>query len=122
MGLLALGTHISSKFWGCLSACSAAAAADRGCVPWAAVASTSCRALCQVATWFLVRPMPGGVPLAAWRLVLTPLVSAAGGDPGSRVVGPVVAAVCACAKTDRMPQVLPHRSALGVWCAAAFGM
>ena len=33
---------------------------------------------------------------------------------GSCAVGPVVAAVCACSKTDRMPHVLPHRWAVGV--------
>ena len=52
MGLLALGAHISSKWWWCPSSRPAAAAADRSCVPRAAVASTSCRALCQVAMWF----------------------------------------------------------------------
>ena len=75
MGWLALGAHISSKWWGCPSAHPAAAAADRGCVPWAAVASTSCRALCQVAMWFLVRWVAGGVPLGPWCPVHTPLVS-----------------------------------------------
>ena len=114
MWWLALEAHISSKWWGCQSARPAAAAADRSCVPWAAVASRSCRALCQVATWFRVRWEPGGVLLVPWRLVHTPHVPAAGSGPGSRVVGPVVAAVSACFKTDRMPHVLFHRSAVGV--------
>ena len=69
--------------------------------------------------------MTGGVPLALWRLVHTPLVPAAGGGPGSRVAGPVVVAACACSKTGFMPHVLPHQSTVGVrfvWlrCACDF--
>ena len=60
MGWLALGAHISSKCRGCPSAHPAAAAANRSCVLWAAVASTSCRALCQVAMLFGVRWVPRG--------------------------------------------------------------
>ena len=52
MGWPALGAHISSKRWGCLSARPVAAAADRRCILSAAVASTSCRASCQVTMWF----------------------------------------------------------------------
>ena len=52
MGCLVLGAHISSKWWGCLSACPATAVGDRRCVPSVVVASTSCRALGQVAKWF----------------------------------------------------------------------
>ena len=114
MGWLVLGVHISSNWWGCPSACPAPAVADRNCVPWAVVASTSCRVLCQVAKWFWVRLVQGRVTLALWRLVHTRLVPAAGGEPGSRVVGPVVVAACAFTKTGCMPQVLPHQSAVGV--------
>ena len=113
MGWLVLGAHISSKWWGCRSACPATAVADRRCVPWALVASTSCRALCKVAKLFWVRSVPGGVLVVPWRLVHTRLVLAAGGGPGSRVVGPLVVVACACSKTG-MPQVLFHRSAVGV--------
>ena len=114
MGWQALQAHISSKWLGCPSGHPAATAADRSCVPWAAVASTSCRALYQVAMWFGVRWVPRAGPLAPWCLVHTTLVPAVCGGPGSHVVGPAVAAASACSKTDRLPQVLPHRSALGV--------
>ena len=41
-------------------------------------------------------------------------VLALGGGPRSRVARPVVVAVCACSKTDRIPHAIPHRSAVGV--------
>ena len=52
MGRPALGAHISSNWWECPSARSVAVAVDRSWMPWAAVASTSGRAPCQVAMLF----------------------------------------------------------------------
>ena len=52
-GWLVLGVHISSKLWGCPSVCPAAVVANRRGVLWVVAAFTSCRVLCQVATWFL---------------------------------------------------------------------
>ena len=51
MGWLALAVHISSKWWGCPSACLATVVADRRGVPWVVAASRSCCVLCQVAMW-----------------------------------------------------------------------
>ena len=58
--------------------------------------------------------MPGGVLLAPWRLVQTPLAPVASGGPGSLVVGSVAVSACACSKRGYTPHVLPHRSARGV--------
>ena len=92
-----LGAHISSKWWGCPSACPATVVADRRGVPWVVAASTSFRVLCQVrksgfesvqcqeeyrwhrGTWYILHlfqwPVVGLVA-AWWALWQWPLVRA----------------------------------------------
>ena len=113
MGWPARGAHITSKWWGCPSACFAIVAADRRGAPWVAVASTGCPPLCPAATWSLARWVLGGVPLVPWRRVHIPLAPVAGGGPRSLAVGSVAVVICACSETGCTPHVLPHLLAGG---------